>query len=148
MMPTAEQINQAFIIYANEDACISADNLGTCLRALGFNPTEVEVQECVIVADSNGTGNVSLDKFRKAVDLMAQKPQPTKSQLQEAFNAFDKKGKGSIAINEIRNLLTKMGEGLTEQEFNDMIRVADADGSGSIDVEELFEMMTGPVPPV
>ena len=34
------------------------------------------------------------------------------------------------------------GDALSEEEFQRMIAVADADGSGSIDAEELYAMMT------
>ena len=39
-----EVISETFIIYADHSGSLPVESLGTCLRALGWNPSEVEVQ--------------------------------------------------------------------------------------------------------
>ena len=90
--PTDDEINETFIIYANEQGGVPSDELGTCLRALGWNPTEVEVQvrlwpcraksstERLLVqalvnfADRDGNGIISLARFKEAIAKQVQLP--------------------------------------------------------------------------
>ena len=46
---------------------------------------------------------------------------------------FDKDGDGFIDPMELRHLLTNLGEKLTEEEVDDMIREVDIDGDGKVD---------------
>jgi Ca2+-binding EF-hand superfamily protein len=42
--PREEDVAETFIIYADHSGSLPVGSLGTCLRALGWNPSEVEVQ--------------------------------------------------------------------------------------------------------
>ena len=46
---------------------------------------------------------------------------------------FDKDGDGFIDPLELRHLLTNLGERLTDDEVDDMIREVDVDGDGKVD---------------
>jgi Ca2+-binding EF-hand superfamily protein len=46
---------------------------------------------------------------------------------------FDKNNDGLITSNELRRVMTHLGEKLSEQEVDDMIKEADGDGDGKID---------------
>lgn len=50
----------------------------------------------------------------------------------EAFSVFDRDGDGYISGPELRFVMTKLGENLTDEELEDMIREADLDGDGVI----------------
>lgn len=52
--------------------------------------------------------------------------------LREAFRVFDQDGDGYITASELRHAMTNMGEKLTEEEVEEMIRDGDADGDGRI----------------
>lgn len=51
----------------------------------------------------------------------------------QAFRMFDKDGDGFIDAMELRHLLTNLGEKLTEEEVDEMIREVDVDGDGRVD---------------
>ena len=53
-------------------------------------------------------------------------------ELEKAFSMFDRDGDGFIDANELRRLLTNLGEKLTEDEVDEMIREVDIDGDGKI----------------
>ena len=55
--------------------------------------------------------------------------------MREAFNVFDKDGNGFISANELRQVMLSLGEKLTDQEVQEMIREADIDGDGQINFE-------------
>ena len=48
---------------------------------------------------------------------------------------FDKNGDGYISAAELRNVMTTLGEKLTVEEVDEMIREADIDGDGQVNYE-------------
>ena len=59
----------------------------------------------------------------------------TEQELRDAFKVFDKDGNGLISAAELRHVLTNLGEKLTDEEVNEMIREADLDGDGCVNYE-------------
>ena len=55
--------------------------------------------------------------------------------------AFDRDGNGFISAAELRHVMTNLGEKLTDEEVDEMIREADVDGDGQINYEEFVKMM-------
>lgn len=55
----------------------------------------------------------------------------------EAFKVFDRDNNGFISAAELRHVMTSIGEKLTDDEVDEMIREADQDGDGRIDCEPL-----------
>lgn len=69
--------------------------------------------------------------------LMSQsvKEMDSEQELLNAFRVFDKDGSGTISSDELRNVLRSLGEDLTDQELDDMLKLADRNGDGQIDCE-------------
>lgn len=59
------------------------------------------------------------------------------------FQVFDKDGDGKISMAELKTVMANLGENLTNDEIEEMIREADADGDGEVDYEEFVKMMGG-----
>ncbi len=59
-------------------------------------------------------------------------------ELRESFKFFDKDGDGYVSAAELRQVMRTLGEKLTDQEVDDMIREADIDGDGHVDYEGSF----------
>jgi calmodulin len=62
-------------------------------------------------------------------------------EFREAFNMFDKDGGGSIDASELRDLMISVGQNCTEMELKEMVKAADADGTGDIDFLEFAVLM-------
>ncbi|KAL2535955.1 Calmodulin [Forsythia ovata] len=60
----------------------------------------------------------------------------SEEELKEAFRVFDKDQNGFISAAELRHVMTNLGEKLTDDEVDEMIREADVDGDGQINYEE------------
>lgn len=61
--------------------------------------------------------------------------------FEKAFKAVDKDGSGSISTNELGTLLRQLGQNPTEDDLRDLLAVADADGSGTLDFAEFVPLI-------
>jgi len=60
-------------------------------------------------------------------------PQEEEIELQESFRVFDKGGDGFICTSELRQVLVNLGESLSDDELEAMLREADVNGDGRVD---------------
>lgn len=121
------------------------------MRSLGQNPSESELQDMIneVDADNNGTidfpgtGPHTAPTMRltltiiEFLTMMARKMKDTDSEeeIREAFKVFDRDNNGFISAAELRHVMTSIGEKLTDDEVDEMIREADQDGDGRIDCQ-------------
>eukprot|EP00761_Pharyngomonas_kirbyi_P009516 gb/GECH01009532.1/.p1 GENE.gb/GECH01009532.1/~~gb/GECH01009532.1/.p1 ORF type:complete len:150 (+),score=54.30 gb/GECH01009532.1/:1-450(+) len=141
---TEEQIaefKEAFSLFDRDgDGSITIKELGTVMRSLGQNPTEAELQEMINEVDADGNGSIDFPEF---LSLMARKMKDTDSEdeIMEAFKVFDRNGNGFISAAELRHVVTTLGEKLTDEEADEMLKEADVDNDGQINYEEFVKMM-------
>ena len=50
---------------------------------------------------------------------------------------FDKDGNGTIEIEELKIVLSSLGQPATEEELQELMKLADIDGDGTIDFDEV-----------
>ena len=139
-----DELRETFALFANKGLhgtlSISTKDLGTVIRSLDQNPSEAEIQDWVKEVDPDGTGSIGFDEF---VNLMSKiyKNTDTEEEILEAFKVFDRDGNGLIDAAELKYVLTNLGEKLTDEEVDEMIREADIDGDGQINYEEFVKVM-------
>ncbi|RMC12509.1 hypothetical protein DUI87_10027 [Hirundo rustica rustica] len=144
---TEEQIaefKEAFSLFDKDgDGTITTKELGTVMRSLGQNPTEAELQDMINEVDADGNGTIDFPEF---LTMMARKMKDTDSEeeIREAFRVFDKDGNGYISAAELRHVMTNLGEKLTDEEVDEMIREADIDGDGQVNYEGAFAIVNRP----
>lgn len=124
------------------DGTINTKELGTAMRAMGQNPTEAELREMIQEVDSDGSGSIDFQEFCAMMEKKINEEGDPEEEMKEAFAVFDKDGSGTISADELRQVMLNMGEKMTEEEIDDMIKEADSDGNGEIDYKEFCAMMS------
>ena len=103
------------------------------MRSLGQNPTDAELQDMLSEFDAEGA--VRTIDFPEFLDIMTQQMKDTEEEIREAFRVFDKDGSGFISAAELRHIMTNLGEKLTDEKVDEMIRKADTNGDGQVNYE-------------
>jgi len=67
----------------------------------------------------------------------------TDDEILEAFKAFDLDKNNFVGAAEIRHVLINIGEQVTDEEVDEMIRMVDTDGDGQVSWIEFYAMVTG-----
>ncbi|KAK3578505.1 hypothetical protein CHS0354_007756 [Potamilus streckersoni] len=136
------EINEAFNMFDKDgDGKITTKELGEVMRSLGRDPTNAELEDMISEVDIDGNGTIDRKEF---LDMMARKIKNTDKEkaLRQAFNMFDKDGNGFITPAELRQVMGNLGEKLTDEEVDEMIKEADMDGDGRVNYIEFTRMMT------
>lgn len=121
---------KAFLLFDKDgDGSITTTELGTVMRSLGQDPTESDLRQMISEVDADGSGTIDFAEF---LTLMARKikTKDSEAEIYEAFKVFDKDGSGKISAEELRQVMHNLGEKLSDEEIEDMIREADTNGDG------------------
>lgn len=80
------------------------------------------------------TGFIDLKGFLSVYGKILQNEQDEED-LRQAFRVLDKNRRGEIDVDDLRWILKELGDDLTEEEIDEMIRDTDRDGSGFVDFD-------------
>ncbi|XP_037503725.1 calmodulin-A-like [Rhipicephalus sanguineus] len=135
------ELREAFVLFDKDgNGAISTKELGTMMRALDQNTTEADLKDMIAEVDTDGDGTIDFAEF---LAMMTKKTHTadTEEEIREAFRVFDRDGNGFITATELRDVMTTLGEKLTDEEVDAMIREADMDGDGQINYEEFVALI-------
>ncbi|XP_039494469.1 calmodulin [Drosophila santomea] len=132
----------AFAIFDDQDTkVIPITNLRALMLTVAHNPSDGELQDIYVEIDADGTGELYLSDF---LYIMSQRyaNMSTEDEIIAAFRVFDKQGTGLISETEFRHIMQNMGEQLTDDELEEIIRDANSDLEGNIDYVRFVKMMS------
>ena len=124
------QFEEAFEIIGKKATEIERMDVGIIMRSLGQNPTNDEVKE-LFEKVAGGESSIPLEKMLKVADEFEtrMKASDQTTVLKEAFAVFDKDNSGSISAAELRHVIANLDESVDEDETDEMMKMADADGA-------------------
>jgi calmodulin len=67
-------------------------------------------------------------------------------EIKKAFKVLDRSKQGYIMLADLRDFLTKLGDGLTDEELDEMIKLGDTESASRINYEEFIDLMTNMKP--
>mmetsp|Transcript_19848 Transcript_19848/g.31615 ORF Transcript_19848/g.31615 Transcript_19848/m.31615 type:complete len:174 (+) Transcript_19848:110-631(+) len=146
-----EEFRDAFKLFDKDgDGMVTVDEIYTVFQSLGFKKyNKDEVKKMVHAVDLDGNGTIDLDEFIALLRTKqsGKKHVPFEEELKQAFKVFDSDGNGSIDADELSKVMQALGEKLTKQDIEFMIRSVDIDGDQTIDFPEFRKMMQlAPIP--
>lgn len=108
------------------------------MRSLGQNPTEGELQDMINEMDADNKGTIEFHEF---LNLMQKKREyiDSEEEVLEAFRVFDADGTGFVSAAELRDVLTSLGEKLTEEEVEELFSEGEIDENGMINYFEICQ---------
>ena len=114
------------------DGTLDTKYVGTIMRSLGQSPTEKELREIIVEVDADNSGYMDFSEFLTVMANHIKEEMDTEYDICTAFKEFDEKGKGTISVANLRNVLTTLGDALTADEIEEMMKSADIGNSGEI----------------
>jgi len=118
------------------DGNISNDEIRSLMNSLGYSPSEEDISTVISKVDTNGNGSVDFDEF---LTMMRRRRSTgeSDSELHQVFKVFDKNKDGFIDKDELYDMLSRLGEHITEEDIREMIEEADClDHDGKVSYEE------------
>ena len=87
------------------------------MRTFGWNPTEGDLQEMIGEIDQDGNGCISFNEFLYLMTKNVHEDGDIEEEIREAFRVFDREGHGFITVPDLCQVLTTLGDKLTEGKF-------------------------------
>ncbi|KAL2012509.1 hypothetical protein VTN00DRAFT_34 [Thermoascus crustaceus] len=112
---------------------VALESLGDLLRACGQNPTLAEIKEL----EKSIGGDFDFESFSKVLNRPGGFRDPGEpEEYTRGFQVFDKDLTGFIGVGQLRYILTNLGEKMTDEEVDELLKAVDT-SSGEINYTEL-----------
>eukprot|EP01060_Flectonema_neradi_P038985 TRINITY_DN8379_c0_g1_i1.p1 TRINITY_DN8379_c0_g1~~TRINITY_DN8379_c0_g1_i1.p1 ORF type:complete len:173 (+),score=45.09 TRINITY_DN8379_c0_g1_i1:67-585(+) len=136
-------LKEAFHLLDSEGyGTIDARDLKVALRALGYEPQKDKMKKIISEIDKDSmSGTLLYEEFKR---IMTEKlfDYENEEEIQIAFPLFTGGRSNFITVNDLKRVAEELGENLTEEVFQEMIREADViDHDGMISAEEFHRVM-------
>jgi len=148
-----EEVREVFDLFDywdGRDGLVDATKIPDFMRCLGLNPTN-EVCKSASGLQENLKEGEKQFKFEEILPIFKvvseDKDTGTFADFMEAMKTFDREGLGFISSAELRNVLTAMGERLTDGEVDFILKHTETheDIDGNIKYEEFIKkVLAGP----
>ncbi|SCU96895.1 LAMI_0F08130g1_1 [Lachancea mirantina] len=118
---------------------ISKSQFADYLRAIGYNPTNALVEQI----GQGAPNELSLETIGSLVeenrDALEKTTQGKVEDFIKAFQVFDKENTGKVSVGDIRYMLTGLGERLSDEEVDELLKGVEVDADGGVDYRKFIE---------
>mmetsp|Transcript_35315 Transcript_35315/g.80687 ORF Transcript_35315/g.80687 Transcript_35315/m.80687 type:complete len:145 (-) Transcript_35315:60-494(-) len=134
------EFREVFSLFDKGNDTIAAHDLGTVIRALGRAPTEAQLND--LLKNNPGGQSVNFDTLCQIMGTRLEGEQESEDDIVEAFRVFDKDGQGTISLGELTHVLTNLGEKLSEEDVEELLKEAGM-RSDTIDYRSFTKIILG-----
>ena len=139
--PFEQELKDAFALFdLDKDGKITEKELASVMKKLGSFTSDADVLEMIREVDLDKNGTIDFAEFVVMMTKNQRKLDHDK-ELMGAFKVFDKNGDGKINAAEVFAAMRELGDAVTQEEAQQMVKEADLDGDGQIDFSEFCKMM-------
>ena len=124
------EFQQIFSTYDSQGkGFVSAQDLPSLIKSFGQYYTSNELQELIQEVDTEHNGKLDFTNF---LNIMTRKVKPSEKgsedKFREAWKSLDEteKSQEKINVEELKKMIRELGESVTEEELNVMIRISAA----------------------
>lgn len=145
---------------------VTSTQVRTTLRALIPKPKEDDIDALYDDIEKNKDGVVDfngyLDVLHNAIEAIRKQQKLDKkslkknqvktfdtdlteeqlNEIRESFNMFDQNGDGTISIEELKEVMTNLGQSVSDENIQEMLEDVDTDAEGNLDFESFRKIMT------
>ncbi|KAK7252836.1 hypothetical protein RIF29_37062 [Crotalaria pallida] len=140
--PKAEEMKWVFEKFdTNKDGKISLEEYKTATRALDRGIGDTEAVKAFKVMDTDGDGFIDFKEFMTMLNGDTGERRIKETEIKNAFQVFDLNGDGKISAEELSQVLKRLGESCSLGACRRMLKGADGNGDGFIDLNEFMRMM-------
>ena len=125
----------------NNDGYVDLSFLAEMMRSAGAIFLDNELEKPMEKLRSNYGSDIFTQKDYQDLCVQYTKCEDTPEDLMEAFKFWDSDGSGKVTTDEIRQALTTLGDVLSEDEINALIKEADPTDLGVIDYESYSKIL-------
>jgi len=115
----------------DNDGLITKKDLGTCIRALGKNPTETEFNDLLKEFGST-VEMIDFGLFKQGYSKKFKTPVEQDRDMRNAFKILDADNDGTLPETELRQMLLTVGEPLSHQDVDALMSDIEVDGNGKV----------------
>ncbi|CAF3861864.1 unnamed protein product [Rotaria sordida] len=112
------------------------------LEDLGYNVPESELSTFINQLDIDKSGTIEFEEYLSFMLTFIKKNVTTEDNLKDAFNLFDQNDDGFIEAKDLREIMTNLGEKITDEDIDEMIREADIDKDFKVNFYEFQRIMS------
>ena len=133
-----QEYHEAFNFFDTaKQGYIQVNDVGKVMRAVGLNPSESELERIV----RSVKNKVGFNEFLNLASKTMTENRVNEQQIRDAFKIFDSYGNGLVNLMQMKVSLQNLGECLSNEEVDELIREADIDCEGNINYEELVKIL-------
>ncbi|XP_062573144.1 calmodulin-like [Saccostrea cucullata] len=125
------------VIDTNKDGSLSRAEMRDAARVAGMNPTDKELEDWFIAADTNGDGLISLEEYINIMSDNYVTVDIEQERMKTAFRVIDKNGDGKISLEEFRTVML-FNNVFTQEEADKLFQEVDSDGKGYINYNDFI----------
>lgn len=100
----------------------------------------MELEALLLEIDEDNDGEINYDEFRAMMEFQM-KVQNTESDVEKAFAIFDPNATGYINSDELLSVFTTMGNPLSAEEVQSVLKEAKPDSKGRIKFKQFVHLM-------
>merc|ERR1711865_908136 len=122
-----KECKEAFDLFDGDGSgAIDTKELKVAMMALGFEPSDDEIDKMVQSIDTDGNSQLEFTEF---------------IEMKKAFLLYDDDGTGKITFKNLERVAQELGEAMSPEELQELITEADADGDGQLSEAEFIAVM-------